>query len=458
MNLEQAVLSQSEAMIRSLQESLRIPSVQGPAVEGAPYGVEVRRCLDHALDTACRLGFSVTDMDHQMGWCEYGEGEEMVAVLGHLDVVPEGDDWSFEPYGGEVRDGMILGRGTTDDKGPTIAALYALAAIKELGLPIRRRIRLFFGTNEETGSNDMKYYVSHGGEMPVMGFTPDGEYPVINGEKGIINVTFAKKYTQENSNIKLVRIQGGLAPNVVPAHAEAEFACEAKLAEELVSKSIDKIHFSMTDTGFKVCAEGVGAHGSTPELGENAIGRLLQGLDTLPLDGELAEAIHFIAEKLGMETDGSSAGIYLEDDISGKLTLNLGVISGDESGLSIKINYRYPVTKCYDDCGHKFKSIFEEAGFILEGETHKASLYIPEDSELIQTLLRVYTEKTGDINGRPKSIGGGTYAKALPNTVAFGPIFPGDEVREHEPDEYIEVDKLIKNAQIIAAAMYELAK
>lgn len=458
MNLEQAVLNQSEAMIKSLQESLRIPSVQGPAVEGAPYGVEVRRCLDHALDTACRLGFSVTDMDHQMGWCEYGDGEEMVAVLGHLDVVPEGDGWSFEPYGGEVRDGMILGRGTTDDKGPTIAALYALAAIKESGLPIRRRIRLFFGTNEETGSNDMKYYVSHGGEMPVMGFTPDGEYPVINGEKGIINVTFSKKYNQETAPVRLVRLKGGLAPNVVPACAEAEFICSADLAKDIAGRSIDKVHFSLTDTGFVVQAEGVSAHGSTPELGENAIGRLLQALDTLQLDGELAKAIQFISEKIGMETDGSSAGIYLEDDISGRLTLNLGTIEGDDKGFSMKINYRYPVTKSYDDCGYKFIELFKQAGFTLESETHKASLYIPEDSELIQSLLRVYAEKTGDNNGRPKSIGGGTYAKALPNTVAFGPIFPGDEVREHEPDEYIEIDKLIKNAQIIAAAMYELAK
>ncbi len=456
MKLEDAVLNQKEAMIQSLKESLRIPSVQGEAREGAPYGVEVRRCLDHALDTASRLGFSVTDMDHQMGWCEYGEGDEMVAVLGHLDVVPEGDGWSFEPYGGEERDGLILGRGTTDDKGPTIAALYALAAIKESGLPIRRRIRIFFGTNEETGSNDMKYYVSHGGEMPVMGFTPDGEYPVINGEKGIINVTFSKKYNQD-SELKLVRLQGGLAPNVVPAHAEAEFICDDKLAGEIVNRSIDKVHFSMTDTGFVVRAEGVGAHGSTPELGENAIGRLMQALDSLPLAGELAEAVHFISEKIGMETDGSLAGIYLEDEISGKLTLNLGVICGDEEGLLLKINYRYPVTKCYDDCGYKLISLFEQAGFVLDSETHKASLYIPEDSELIQTLLRVYTEKTG-LTGRPKSIGGGTYAKALPNTVAFGPIFPGDEVREHEPDEYIEIDKLMKNAQIIAAAMYELAK
>ena len=158
-----------------------------------------------------------------------------------------------------------------------------------------------------------------------------------------------------------------------------------------------------------------------------------------------------------METDGKSAGIYLYDDVSGELTLNLGVISGDEKGFSLKINYRYPVTKQYADCGPAFNKAFAEAGFRLDSETHKAKLYIPSDSELVSTLLKVYEEQTG-LEGKAKCIGGGTYAKMLPNILAFGPIFPGDIVREHKPDEFIEIPKLMKNAQIIASAMYEMAK
>ena len=456
MDLHSHVLAQQEQLIACLQENLQIPSVQGDAQDGAPYGVHVRRSLDHVLETAEKLGFRTVNVAGHLGWCEYGEGEEMVAVLGHLDVVPAGDGWTCDPWGGELRDGRLWGRGTTDDKGPSIAALFALAALRDSGLPIQRRIRLLFGCNEETGSADVKYYLAQGGEVPVMGFTPDGEYPVINGEKGIINVTFSHTYDQ-TGELKLLSIHGGTAPNVVPAHACAKLACSQELAERIARLNAPNVRFTATEYGLFVEAEGVSAHGSTPGLGENAIGRLLLALDTLPFTGELADAIHFLAETIGMETDGTSAGIYLYDDVSGELTLNLGTLEGDEHKMSMKINYRYPVTREYGDCGPVLNAKFAQAGFTLDSEVHKAKLYIPEDSQLVSTLLKVYRQETG-LEGKPKCIGGGTYAKMLPNTLAFGPIFPGDEVREHKPDEYIAIDNLMKNAQIIAAAMYEMAK
>ncbi len=456
MDLSSHVSRMQDRLIACLQENLRIPSVQEDARDGAPYGMPVRRCLDHVLETAENLGFRTVNVDNHLGWCEYGEGEEMVAVLGHLDVVPAGDGWTCDPFGGEIRDGKIWGRGTTDDKGPTIAALFALAALRDSELPIRRRIRLLFGTNEETGSADVKYYLSHGGEVPVMGFTPDGEYPVINGEKGIINATFSRAYNQ-TGDLRLLSIRGGTAPNVVPAHACAKLGCSRELAARIARLKAPKARFTETDYGIFVEAEGVSAHGSTPGLGENAIGRLLLTLDTLPFSGDLADAIHFLAATLGMETDGASAGIALHDDVSGGLTLNLGTLSGDEKAMTMKINYRYPVTKEYADCAPVFNAQFADAGFALDAEVHKAKLYIPEDSALVKTLMKVYREQTG-LEGAPKSIGGGTYAKMLPNTLAFGPIFPGDEIREHKADEYISIDNLMKNAQIIAAAMYEMAK
>lgn len=456
MDLNQRVLSMEKELLACLQENLRIPSVQGEAMKDAPYGIEVRNSLDHVLRAAENLGFRTVNVDNHLGWCEYGEGEEMVAVLGHLDVVPAGDGWSFDPWGGEIRDGRIFGRGTMDDKGPSIAALFALAALRDSGLPIKRRIRLLFGCNEETGSADVKYYLSKGGEVPVMGFTPDGEYPVINGEKGIINVTFSRSYTQ-TGDLKLISIHGGTAPNVVPAAACAKLSCSREMAVRIAQLTAPKVRYTATEYGIFVEAEGVSAHGSTPGQGENAIGRLMQALDTLPFEGEIADAIHFLAITLGMETDGRSAGIYLQDDVSGELTLNWGTLEADDAKMSLKINYRYPVTKSYDDCGPLFNKKFATAGFVKDTEVHKAKLYIPEDSQLVQTLLKVYQEHTG-LAGAPKCIGGGTYAKMLPNTLAFGPIFPGDEVREHKPDEFIEIPKLMKNAQIIAAAMYEMAK
>ena len=456
MNLNEAVLAKKDEMITCLQENLRIPSVEGPAAEGAPYGVEVRRCLDHALASAEALGFKTVNVDGHMGWFEYGEGDEMVAVLGHLDVVPAGEGWTVAPFGAEISDGKIWGRGTTDDKGPSIASLYALAAIRDAGLPLSRRIRVLLGCNEETGSQDVKYYLAQGGEVPVMGFTPDGEYPVINGEKGIINATFSRTYSQTGP-LKLLRIKGGTAPNVVPAHAYADFECDEDLAARICKLYSTAIKFSRRPGGFRVESFGISAHGSTPALGENAIGRLMFALDNLPLEGELAETIHFLAEKLGMETNGSSAGIYLHDDVSGELSLNWGTLNADEEKLTLVINYRYPVTFSHGDCAPAFNKLFTDAGFTLDREFHKEKLYIPEDSQLVSSLLKVYTEQTG-LEGKAKCIGGGTYAKAISNILAFGPLFPGDEVREHKPDEYITIDNLVKNAQIIAAAMYELAK
>lgn len=456
MDLNAYVRKMEPALLACLQENLRIPSVQGPAEPGKPYGSAVRESLDHVLAAAEKLGFSTVNMDGQLGWCEYGEGEEMVAVLGHLDVVPAGDGWSFDPWGGEIRDGRIFGRGTMDDKGPSIAALFALAALRDSGLPIRRRIRLIFGCNEESGSGDMKYYLAHGGEIPVMGFTPDGEYPVINGEKGIINVTYGRELDQIGE-LRLLSIHGGTAPNVVPASASAKLACPRELAERIARLSAPKLRYTVTEQGLFVESEGVNAHGSTPELGENALGRLVLALDTLPLEGQTAQAIHFLAQTLGTETDGASAGIALSDDVSGKLTLNWGTLDVENGKLLMKINYRYPVTKGYDDCAPILDEAFAAAGFTKEAELHKAKLYVPEDSELVKTLMKVYREQTG-LEGKPKSIGGGTYAKSLPNIVAFGPIFPGDEIREHKPDEFLELSRLMQNAQIIAAAMYEMAK
>lgn len=456
MDLNERVLAMQDELLACLQENLRIPSVQGDAEDGAPYGIEVRKSLEHVLAAAEKMGFRTENVDGHLGWCEYGDGDEMIAVLGHLDVVPAGDGWSFDPWGGEIRDDRIWGRGTMDDKGPSIAALYALAALRDSGLPLKRRIRILFGCNEETGSADVKYYLAKGGEVPVMGFTPDGEYPVINGEKGIINVTFSRTYEQRGE-LKLLSIHGGTAPNVVPSSACAKLSCSKALAASIAKLRAPKIRFTATDYGVFVEAEGVNAHGSTPGLGENAIGRLILVLDTLPFEGEVARIIHFLAETLGMETDGKSAGIYLHDEVSGELTLNWGTLTADENQMSMKINYRYPVTKSYEDCGPTLNGTFASAGFVKDNEAHKAKLYIPEDSNLVKTLLKVYVEHTG-LEGKPKCIGGGTYAKALPNILAFGPIFPGDEVREHKPDEFLEIPKLMKNAQIIAAAMYEMAK
>lgn len=453
MDFKPYIRAHADELIESLQKLIRIPSVENLGEDGTPFGRDVHRCLMAALVLCEKLDIRPVNMDNQLGWCEYGEGDEMIAVLGHLDVVPAGDGWTHDPFGGEVVNGRIYGRGTMDDKGPLVAALYALTAIKASGVPLSRRIRILFGLNEETGCRDMKYYLANGGEVPLMGFTPDGEYPIINGEKGIINCTYAKKITPSGA-YKLRRFGGGTASNVSPAFAFAELECPSEAVGIIAA---NKVSVTPIEGGIRVEATGVSAHGSTPEQGENAIGRLAMALAQLPLEGDLLDTIAFLADRIGMETRGESLGLAMRDSLSGDLTVNLGVAAGDAHGLSLTLSVRYPVTKTFDDAAPRLRAAFRLGGFDETAMVHKAAIYMPPEKELIQKLSKVYKAETGQ-KAELKSIGGGTYAKCIPNLVAFGPIFPGDEVREHKPDEYMEVERLLQNAEIIAAAMYELAK
>ena len=320
-------------------------------------------------------------------------------------------------------------------------------------MPPSTPIRLLFGTNEETGCGDMSWYVSHGGELPVYGFTPDGEYPIINGEKGILNGTYSRKLHQ-TGEYRLTKFEGGAASNISPAYAAAELQCPADAAAKI---SADKVTVTPIEGGIRVEAEGIAVHGSTPEQGENAIGRLAQALNQLPLTGELGDCMAFVAERIGMEVHGESLGLAMRDELSGPLTLNLGVAKFEQETLSLVFSVRYPVTLKYERVYPRLSRGFTLGGFTETEVTHGSALYMPPESELIRRLSKVYEEQTGE-KAELKSIGGGTYAKSMPNLVAFGPIFPGDEVREHKPDEYMEIERVLQNAEIIAAAMYELAK
>ena len=324
MELYDFIEQSREDLIRDLQGCIQIPSVEARDGSGYPYGVQVHRCLNYMLGTAEKLGFPVGNMDEQVGWCEYGDEDEMIAVLCHLDVVPEGDGWTVPPYEGRVADGRIYGRGSMDDKGPALCALYALKAVRDAGLPLRRRVRILFGLNEETGSADMKYYTAHGGEIPVMGITPDGEYPVINGEKGLVTQFFARELHQ-TGDIRLLELSGGAAHNIVPAQASALLGCSREMAEKIAARPVGKVSCTLTPEGVRVDAGGVGAHGGTPGEGENAIGRLMLFLSGLPLEGELKTVVDLLADKLGMEWDGRSLGIAMADELSGDLTMNMGV-------------------------------------------------------------------------------------------------------------------------------------
>ncbi len=454
MDCKPYIRAHQDELLASLAALIRIPSIEGTPEPGAPYGREPRRCLAETLALCERLGLKTTVMDDRIGWCEYGEGEQMVAVLCHLDVVPAGEDWKLaEPFSGEIKDGRIYGRGAMDDKGPAVAAIYALAALKEKGFVPSHRIRLLFGTNEETGFHDIIWYKEHGGEIPVMGFAPDIEYPIINGEKGVMNCTFSRRLHQTGA-FRLLRFEGGSAFNISPAYAVAELACPPEAASMIHAP---KVTVTPIEGGIRVEAEGVASHASVPELGENAVGRLAMALAQLPLEGELADCIAFLSERIGMETRGESFGIAMRDELSGDLTFNLGVAAFADETLSLTLSVRYPVSKTYDEAYPKLLRGFSLGGFTETAMQHLAAIYFPPESELVQKLSRVYEAQTGQ-KAVLRATGGSTYAKSIPNTLAFGPLFPGDISHIHQQDEYMEIEQLLRNAEMFAAALYELAR
>lgn len=457
MTLDEKVLELKEEIIEGVQKCVVIKSVEEEPKENMPFGEGVQKALEYSLELSIKLGFKTVNIDNMIAYAEYGQGEEMIAVLGHLDVVPEGNGWTYPPYGGEVHDGKIYGRGTTDDKGPIIGALYALKAIKDLNLPLKKRVRIIFGLNEETGSKCVKHYIEKGEEMPSAGFTPDAEYPIINGEKGIVTSSYKTSLHQEGKLI-LKSIKGGIAPNVVPEYAEAEIKITNTMVNKIkkLSEGIDEIELEEKESLLLIKSFGISAHGSRPEEGKNAISHLLLFLGKLDFIGDVKEFIDFMNKNIGLDTEGRKLGIYLQDEMSGKFVFNLGMLVANEKEVNISINMRYPVTKNYED----FKDIFEKRmteGKMKEVSTrHKKSLYVSPNSKFIKQLQKVYEEKVGE-KAELISIGGGTYAKSMENIVAFGPIFKGQPMVEHKPDEYIEIDSLIKNVQIMAAAIYELA-
>lgn len=464
--LSQKIDAMKDDLIAALQESLRIPSVGGDPEEGAPFGAGPRKSLDWTLAFAEKMGFRTKNVENVAGWAEMGEGDEMVAVLGHLDVVPEGKGWTVDPWGGELKDGMIYGRGVLDNKGPVMVGLFATKAIFDSGIALRRRIRVIFGTNEERGSKCMKRYVEVGEELPAAGFTPDAEYPIIYAEKGILTYTLSLPFVP-SGEMKVLSFEGGVAANVVMAEVKAEITdphheCRRRIMDAAAAwKGPEGSALTAAeDVGRHVVTlemKGRPAHGSTPEKGLNALACLADFMNGLGLKGEQGDFFARFSELVGFETDGASLGIAMSDDVSGALTACVGV-AGIAVGRAIfTLNIRYPVTKKGKEITGPLLETLARNGVKVESVTSADPLYMPPESRLIKALQKAYTEVTGE-EAELIAIGGGTYAKTMPNVVAFGPVFPGQTYKIHEEDECWSVEDIMKNAHIMAKVLVELAE
>ncbi len=450
-------------IVTALQGVLRIPSLEqvssGP---DAPFGAPIRAALDYTLSLCQQLGFTTKDFSGYAGHAEFGSGPEYVGVLGHLDVVPEGDGWSYPPYGATLDNGYVYARGAADDKGPTYAALFGAKALLDSGLPLKRRVRVIFGCDEESGFGCVKHYFEVAQEeRPVVGFTPDASFPLIYAEKGIANLILEKPLPQGDFPLRIASAQGGLRPNMVPDSAEAHLAGTPDAiaaARSVLAKYWDKnVMVETKEGGLTVRALGKSAHGSRPTAGDNAVARLGKALAELDLP-ETETWLEWVAEKA--DPTGAALGIAGRDDVAGPLTSNLGSLEYTDTGrVRLTYNIRYPVTWKIEQLTAAVAPILQAEGWTL-AETHdQPSLYVPLDQEPVATLLRVYQEETGDTTSQPVTMGGGTYARATPYTVAYGAGFPGgSDGPAHEVDERIAVTTLVNAAKIYAHALYELAK
>lgn len=446
-----------EEIITSTVELIKIKSVESNPQDGMPFGKEINDALIFCEKLCQRLGFETKNFDGYALEARFGEFDEDVCVIGHLDVVPEGEGWSVPPFEGVIKEGKIYGRGAIDDKGPTIAALYGMYVVKKLAEQNRvllgRALRFVFGTNEESGSKCLQYYFKKA-KYPTVGFTPDADFPVIQGEKGFLVFELSKKIEGN------FFFEGGERPNMVPDRCIFKGIFDIQKAKDVISKKgLEEKAEVYEENGMDVIkTKGVSAHGSLPFKGENAISYMFDILQDL-YEGkdEFRKFIEFYNKHIGYDVFGERLNIGFEDQKSGKLVLNAGMIRKVDDKIVLTINIRYPVDTKYEDIEKRIKGILKEYEIDYKLITHMPPLYFENDHFLIRTLLDVYKEFTGD-NTQPLVIGGGTYARWAKNVVAFGPNMPGDEEVAHQKDEYITVDRLLMCAKIYASAIYMLAK
>lgn len=417
-------------MLQAIKDLVAIPSVTGAEAEdGFPFGKAVNDALEYVLSLCKSFGFRTKKCGNYIGYAEVGTGNELMGILCHLDVVPPGSDWDYNPFEATLIDGKLYGRGVMDDKGPVISVIYALKEVMDSGKKINKRVRIIFGCQEETGDwVDMAYYKEHE-ETPMFGFTPDADFPIIYGEKGILML----QLSMAKEKAGFIALKGGEAPNMVPDFATA------------IVKDIhgDNVTFM---------AKGIAAHGSTPEEGENAISKLMEEIKKQDVVCKFADFYH---ELIGFSTTGDKMGVNLYDEASGSLSFNVGMAGMNETQVFLKVDIRYPVTETKEKVISMICEKTEAWSVDAMEITSMDPVYMDKNGEVIRKLMDAYREITGDLT-EPQVMGGGTYARAMNNIVAFGPVFPGHECTEHQRNEYIYYEDLLKAKEIYRLAIEKL--
>ena len=460
--IEGFIDSHRQEMIEDICKLCRINSEKMPYTEGKPYGEGAFDALHAALAMMEEYGFSITNYDNYVGTADLNDKERQLDILAHLDVVPAGEGWTVtEPFEPVEKDGKLYGRGTADDKGPAVAALYAMRAIKELNIPVKKNVRLILGTDEECGSSDIEVYYKREQEAP-MTFSPDAAFPVINIEKGRIPGGFTASFAASEALPKIVSIDAGIKVNVVPGKAKAVVAgldmdVLTAAADEAEKKTGVSFTFGETKGGMQITAEGKGAHASTPDEGVNALTGLLLYLTSLPLaDSPQLTAIRSLATLFPHgDTRGKAVGIAMEDGLSGPLTLALDMLTADDTHLEGAFDCRACLCATEENSLDVIRARMAEEGLTLNADQMTPPHHVDGNSHFVKTLLKAYEEYTG-LKGSCQSTGGGTYVHHLKNGVAFGASMPGTDNKMHGADEFAVIDELLTSAKIFAQVIADL--
>lgn len=461
--IEKYMEEHKQEMLQDIIRLCRIDSQRGEAKEGMPFGEGPYKALMDCIDMVEGYGFSVKNYDNYAMAVDLNDKEKQLDIWAHLDVVPEGEGWSeCEPFAPVMKGDKIFGRGTSDDKGPAVAALYALRCIKELNIPLNKNARVILGTDEECGSGCLKHYYTIEKEAP-MTFSPDGEYPVVNIEKGRLPGHFTAEFEEEVGEKVLLSIEAGTKINVVPPKAKAVISGFTSLELEKVAKELtEKIGIRYTFKGenpIEIMAYGENAHASLPAHGNNAITGLLALL--VKLDFTKSKKIEVIRNLYHLiphgDLSGEALGLKMEDKKSGALTLVLSMLSLKENQLEGYFDSRCPICAVPEQVLSICRETFAKNGMTFHNTDMTPPHEVPEDSHFVQTLLRIYEEYTG-LKGHCIALGGGTYVHDLANGVAFGAVLPGTDTRMHGADEFAVIEELVVTAKMIAQSIVDLCQ
>ena len=433
-NYKDLVEKNFNSYLNDLNELVSIPSYLENDGSKFPFGKSIQLALEKMIEICKRLGFKTyIDPEGYYGYAEIGKGKELFGVLGHLDVVPPGDlsKWDNPPFKPVIKDGKYFGRGAQDDKGPTLASIYALKILLDSGFNLKYRVRFIFGTDEENLWRDMPKYVAKE-EMPSKGFTPDSKFPLIYSEKGLLQ---CKLIGENNSGLVF---KGGDAFNSVPS------SITVKKDDKVIAK-LDELKYEYKLLEDKIEIIGKSVHAQVAETGINAINRYLHTLEEI---GKHSKSGKFVVDNLiGYDFAEPIFG-KVADEHSGELKFNVGKIEFTPTEEILSIDMRIPVTYKAEDIEKTLCEKAKEYGLKYERYDYLKSIYVPLDSELVKTLMEAYQEVTQDKTSTPIASGGATYARAINNCVAFGAVIPGSPKTEHQPNEYIILDDIKKAMEI----------